>query len=123
MDTDIDTIYSGGEWVTPSPASKVAIQSPATGEPVLTVSPYDDEDHAISIANDSEYDLGGTVWSPDHDHAVAVAARIHSGTVGINYYLPDITAPYGGIKNSGMGRELGPEGLREFQHIKSIFPS
>jgi aldehyde dehydrogenase (NAD+) len=91
--------------------------------PVLTVIAYDDEDHAISIANDSEYGLGGTVWAPDHDHAVAVAVRIRSGTVGINHYLPDITAPYGGIKNSGMGRELGPEGLREFQHIKSIFLS
>jgi aldehyde dehydrogenase (NAD+) len=91
--------------------------------PVLTVIAYDDEDDAIRIANDSDYGLGGTVWSPDHDHAVAVATRIHSGTVGINHYLPDITAPYGGIKNSGMGRELGPEGLRAFQNIKSIFLS
>jgi acyl-CoA reductase-like NAD-dependent aldehyde dehydrogenase len=91
--------------------------------PVLTVIAYDDEEDAIRIANDSEYGLGGTVWSPDHDHAVAVATRIHSGTVGINHYLPDITAPYGGIKNSGMGRELGPEGLRAFQHVKSIFLS
>ena len=91
--------------------------------PVLTVIAYDDEDDAIRIANDSVYGLGGTVWSPDHDHALAVATRIHSGTVGINHYLPDITAPYGGIKNSGMGRELGPEGLRAFQHVKSIFLS
>jgi acyl-CoA reductase-like NAD-dependent aldehyde dehydrogenase len=91
--------------------------------PVLAVIAYDDEDDAIRIANDSEYGLGGTVWSPDRDHAVAVAARIQSGTVGINHYLPDITAPYGGIKNSGMGRELGPEGLRGFQHMKSIFIS
>ena len=89
--------------------------------PVLTVIAYDDEDDAVRIANDSEYGLGGTVWSPDHDHAVAVATRIHSGTVGINHYLPDITAPFGGIKNSGFGRELGPEGLQSFQHVKSIF--
>jgi acyl-CoA reductase-like NAD-dependent aldehyde dehydrogenase len=89
--------------------------------PVLTVIAYEDEDDAIRIANDSEYGLGGTVWSPDHDHAVAVAIRIHSGTVGINHYLPDITAPYGGIKNSGLGRELGPEGLHGFQNIKSMF--
>jgi len=91
--------------------------------PVLTVIAYDDEHDAIRIANDSEYGLGGTVWSPDEDYAVAVAARIHSGTVGINHYLPDVAAPYGGIKNSGMGRELGPEGLRGFQHVKSIFVS
>jgi acyl-CoA reductase-like NAD-dependent aldehyde dehydrogenase len=89
--------------------------------PVLTVIAYDGEDDAIRIANDSEYGLGGTVWSPDRDHAVAVAACIQSGTVGINHYLPDITAPYGGIKNSGLGRELGREGLQEFQNIKSIF--
>ena len=91
--------------------------------PVLTVIAYDDEDHAIRIANDSDYGLGGTVWSPDHAHAVAVATRIHSGTVGINHYLPDIAAPYGGIKDSGLGRELGPEGLQGFQNIKSIFLS
>jgi aldehyde dehydrogenase (NAD+) len=91
--------------------------------PVLTVIAYDDEDDAIRIANDSDYGLGGTVWSPDHAHAVAVATRIHSGTVGINHYLPDIAAPYGGIKDSGLGRELGPEGLQGFQNIKSIFLS
>ena len=89
--------------------------------PVLTVIAYHDEEDAIRIANDSEYGLGGTVWSPDHDHAVAVATRIQSGTVGINHYLPDITAPYGGIKDSGLGRELGPEGLQGFQNLKSIF--
>jgi aldehyde dehydrogenase (NAD+) len=91
--------------------------------PVLTVIAYDDEDDAIRIANDSDYGLGGSVWSPDHDHAVAVATRIHSGTVGINHYLPDIAAPYGGIKDSGWGRELGPEGLQGFQNLKSIFLS
>jgi acyl-CoA reductase-like NAD-dependent aldehyde dehydrogenase len=89
--------------------------------PVLTVIAYDDEDDAIRIANDSEYGLAGTVWSPDHDHAVAVATRIHSGTVGINHYLPEVNAPFGGIKGSGMGRQLGPEGLQAFQNIKSIF--
>src|ERR1700742_341460 len=91
--------------------------------PVLTVIAYDDEDDAIRIANDSEYGLGGSVWSSDHDHAVAVATRIHSGTVGINHYLPEISAPYGGIKDSGFGRELGPEGLQAFQNLKSIFLS
>jgi len=89
--------------------------------PVLTVIAYDDEDDAIRIANDSEYGLAGTVWSPDHDHAIAVAGRIRSGSVGINHYLPDITAPYGGIKNSGLGQELGLEGLQGLQNIKSIF--
>jgi len=89
--------------------------------PVLTIIAYDDEDDAIRIANDSEYGLGGTVWSPDHHHAIAVAARIRSGTVGIHHYLPNVTAAYGGIKDSGLGRELGPEGLQGFQNLKSIF--
>jgi aldehyde dehydrogenase (NAD+) len=91
--------------------------------PVLTMIGYDEEDDAIAIANDSQYGLAGTVWSPDTDHAAAVAGRIQAGTVRINHYLPDITAPFGGIKTSGIGRELGPEGLRDFQHVKSILLS
>jgi acyl-CoA reductase-like NAD-dependent aldehyde dehydrogenase len=89
--------------------------------PVLVVIAYEDEADAVRIANDSNYGLGGTVWSTDIDHAVTVAARIQSGTVGINHYMPDVAAPYGGIKNSGIGRELGPEGLRSYQHSKSVY--
>ncbi|PPJ23724.1 aldehyde dehydrogenase [Nocardia nova] len=89
--------------------------------PVLSVIPYADEDEAVAIANASEYGLGGTVWTADPERGARFAHRIASGTVGINGYANDPTAPFGGIKNSGMGRELGPEGLAGYQNVKSIY--
>ncbi|MGW0356834.1 aldehyde dehydrogenase [Nocardia nova] len=89
--------------------------------PVLSVIPYADEDEAVAIANGSDYGLGGTVWTADADRGARFARRIASGTVGINGYSNDPTAPFGGIKNSGMGRELGPEGLSSYQNVKSIY--
>ncbi|MFE1960022.1 aldehyde dehydrogenase [Streptomyces sp. NPDC059479] len=89
--------------------------------PVLTITGYDDEDDAVRIANDSPYGLAGTVWTTDPDRGDRVAKRIRTGTIGINGYLPDITSPYGGRKDSGLGRELGPEGLRSFQQLQSIY--
>jgi acyl-CoA reductase-like NAD-dependent aldehyde dehydrogenase len=89
--------------------------------PVLTIIPYEDEDDAINIANDSSYGLGGTVWSADSERAVRVARRVASGTVGVNGYLPDLNAPFGGIKASGLGREMGPESLANFLQFKSIY--
>jgi aldehyde dehydrogenase (NAD+) len=89
--------------------------------PVLTVIPYEDEDQAVSIANDSQFGLGGSVWSADSDHALAVARKVQSGTVGVNGYMPSLGAPFGGIKGSGMGREFGPEAIAAYQHTKSIY--
>jgi acyl-CoA reductase-like NAD-dependent aldehyde dehydrogenase len=89
--------------------------------PVLSIIPYDREDDAVTIANDSEYGLGGTVWSADIERATQVARRIATGTVGVNGYLPDLNAPFGGIKASGLGRELGPESLAGYQQSKSIY--
>lgn len=89
--------------------------------PVLTVLPYDDEDQAIAIANDSDYGLGGTVWTRDPARAESIARRMRTGTVGINAYSNDPTAPFGGVKASGIGRELGPEGLAAFETYKSIY--
>lgn len=89
--------------------------------PVLSLIPYDSDSEAIAIANASDYGLGGTVWTSDHDRGVAVARQIQSGTVGINNYLPDPTAPFGGVKGSGLGRELGPEALSAYSVQKSIY--
>jgi acyl-CoA reductase-like NAD-dependent aldehyde dehydrogenase len=89
--------------------------------PVITVIPYRDEDEAVQIANDSDYGLAGSVWGDDTDRALALATRIHSGTLGINQgYTMDPFAPFGGVKASGYGRELGPEGLDGYLETKSI---
>ncbi|MFD7876210.1 aldehyde dehydrogenase [Streptomyces sp. NPDC059766] len=89
--------------------------------PVLTITPYDGEDEAVRLANDSAYGLAGTVWTTDLDHGAQVARRIRTGTVGLNGYLPDLTSPYGGRKASGLGSELGPEGLHAYQQFQSIY--
>jgi aldehyde dehydrogenase (NAD+) len=89
--------------------------------PVLTVIRYDDEADAITIANDSEYGLGGTVWTTDSERGRAVARRVQSGTIGINSYVNDPTAPFGGIKASGLGRELGPEALEHYRSIRTVY--
>jgi acyl-CoA reductase-like NAD-dependent aldehyde dehydrogenase len=89
--------------------------------PVLSVIAYDDEDDAVAIANDTDYGLGGSVWTSDPDRGAAFARRVRSGTIGINGYVNDPFAPFGGIKASGMGRELGPEGLTSFQVLKTIY--
>ncbi|MFZ2528659.1 MAG: aldehyde dehydrogenase [Rhodococcus sp. (in: high G+C Gram-positive bacteria)] len=91
--------------------------------PVLSVIPYTDDEEAVRLANDSDYGLGGTVWTTDHDRGVALAKRVHTGTIGINTYLPEPTAPFGGVKASGIGRELGPEALANYQELKSVYLS
>ena len=89
--------------------------------PVLSVIPYTDEDDAIRLANDSDYGLGGSVWTSDPERGRNVARRVRTGTIGVNRYLPDPGAPFGGIKASGIGRELGPDALRPYQQVKSIY--
>jgi aldehyde dehydrogenase (NAD+) len=89
--------------------------------PVLSIIAYDDEEDAVRIANDSDYGLGGSVWTSDAAHGTDVARRIQTGTIGVNQYLPDPAAPFGGVKGSGLGRELGPEGLVAYQQLQSIY--
>jgi acyl-CoA reductase-like NAD-dependent aldehyde dehydrogenase len=89
--------------------------------PVLSVISYTDVDDAVRIANRSDFGLGGSVWTADPERGEAVAARIQTGTIGVNSYRPDPIAPFGGVKDSGLGRELGPEGLSAYQAIQSIY--
>lgn len=114
-----------GWFVTPTLFADVAADDRLFQEevfgPVMTVTPYDDEDHAVALANDSAYGLAGTIWSEDFDRAIGVAGRVESGTLGINHYLLDVVAPFGGVKASGLGREMGPEGLASYEHLKSVY--
>lgn len=89
--------------------------------PVLSVIPYDNDDDAVRIANDSDYGLGGSVWTADQQRGLALAKRVHTGTIGVNGYLIDYANPFGGVKASGLGRELGPEGLAAFQQLQSVY--
>ena len=88
--------------------------------PVLAVIPYDDEADAVRIANDSDYGLAGTVWTADNERGLDIARRVRAGTYGVNMYMIDTCAPFGGFKASGIGRELGPEGLMSYLEYKSI---
>jgi len=88
--------------------------------PVLSILPYDDTDDAVRIANGVVYGLAGGVWSADADRAAAVARRLRTGQVEVNGGAFNANAPFGGYKQSGIGREYGRHGLEEFLEIKSI---
>ena len=91
--------------------------------PVMAVIPFDDDEDAVRIANDSNYGLGGSVWSADEQRGLDVARQVRTGTIGVNYYNLDLGAPFGGMKDSGIGRELGPEAINPYLEYKSIYAS
>ena len=88
--------------------------------PVLTVLRYRDEEDAIRIANESDYGLAGSVWTADIAYGLEIAASVRTGTYGINMYTLDIGAPFGGFKQSGIGREFGAEGLDEYVELQTV---
>jgi aldehyde dehydrogenase (NAD+) len=88
--------------------------------PVLSVMPYADEDDAVRIANSTVYGLAGAVFSADPARALAVAKRLRTGQVDINGAAFNTSAPFGGYRQSGNGREFGRHGLDEFTELKSI---
>jgi aldehyde dehydrogenase (NAD+) len=88
--------------------------------PVLAVIPYDDEADAVRIANESAYGLSGSVWTGDVDRGLGVARRVRTGTYTVNGFAMEFGAPFGGFKCSGVGRELGPEGLEAYLEPKQI---
>jgi acyl-CoA reductase-like NAD-dependent aldehyde dehydrogenase len=90
--------------------------------PVLSVIAYEDVDDAIRIANHSRYGLAGSVWTTDVEQGMEIARQIRTGSLGINQYMIDFGSPGGGFKDSGIGREGGPEGIDAFVESKSILP-
>lgn len=117
--------FDRGWWVDPTLVvgldNSARIAREEVFGPVLTVIAHDGDDDAVAIANDSPYGLSGAVFSGDEDRAMGVAERIRTGTLGINggvWYAPDV--PFGGYKQSGIGREMGVEGFEEYLATKAI---
>jgi len=113
-----------GYYVNPTVFSEVknsmAIAQEEIFGPVLVMIPYDSVDDAVNIANDSVYGLAGAVFSADKDKAIGIAKRMRTGQVEVNGGAFNPNAPFGGYKQSGIGRELGEYGFEEFLQIKSL---
>ena len=91
-----------------------------TIRPSLLITPYSDDDEAVRRANDTEYGLGGSVWSSDTTAGNELAAKILSGTVWVNQHTPLTGAPFGGFRQSGLGRELGRADISTFTESQTL---
>jgi acyl-CoA reductase-like NAD-dependent aldehyde dehydrogenase len=113
-----------GYYITPTIFSDVRNDMTIAQEeifgPVLSIIPYDTEEEAIAIANDSNYGLAGGVWASTDEKAFEVARKIRTGQVSINGGGFNVIAPFGGYRQSGIGRELGKYGFEEFLEVKAI---
>lgn len=114
-----------GFWVRPTILTGVRntmrIAQEEVFGPVLVVIPYSDDDDAVAIANDSEYGLAASIWSSDNARALDIAERIQAGSVWINdAHQINCQVPFGGYKQSGIGRELGPDALDAYTEVKTV---
>jgi acyl-CoA reductase-like NAD-dependent aldehyde dehydrogenase len=92
--------------------------------PVVAVTPFDDEEHAIVLANDTPYGLSGSVWTRDGARALRMARAVQAGVLSVNSNTSvRVNTPFGGMKQSGFGRELGLEALDAYSEVKNIFLS
>ncbi|MCB0983981.1 MAG: aldehyde dehydrogenase family protein, partial [Ilumatobacter sp.] len=116
--------FDRGYYAKPTVVSRLAPDATLAQEevfgPVLSIIAADDLDHAVRIANDSEYGLSGAVWAADLPSAAAIAARLRTGQVALNGGRFNVLAPFGGFKKSGVGRELGPHGLDEYGELVAM---
>jgi len=115
-----------GYWYPPTVLAPVAADSPAYTEeifgPVVTVTPFTGEDEAISMANDSPYGLSGSIWTSNVGRAIRVARGVETGNLSVNSHSSvRYWTPFGGFKQSGLGRELGPDAVDAFTEIKNVF--
>jgi acyl-CoA reductase-like NAD-dependent aldehyde dehydrogenase len=115
-----------GYWFPPTVLSPVANTDRAAREeifgPVVAVIPFDDEADAIRLANDTVYGLSGSIWTGSAGRAMRVARALETGTISINSNTSvRVTTPFGGFKQSGIGRELGPDALDHYTELKNVF--
>jgi betaine-aldehyde dehydrogenase len=115
-----------GYWFAPTVLCPVDPTARAAREeifgPVATVTPFADEDEAVRIANDTVYGLSGSIWTSDGARALRVARAIDTGVLSINSNTSvRVATPFGGFKQSGYGRELGPHALDAYTEVKSIY--
>ena len=90
--------------------------------PVVAVLPFDDEAEAVALANDTAYGLSGSIWTRDVGRAIRVARGVESGNLSVNSHSSvRYSTPFGGFKQSGLGRELGPDALDSFTEVKNVF--
>ncbi|PHV66448.1 aldehyde dehydrogenase family protein [Williamsia muralis] len=118
------TVPDVGHFVAPTVFTEVtkgmAIAQQEVFGPVLAIMPYDSVDEAVDIANASDYGLVGAVFGPDVKQSASVAARVKVGMIGVNGGRINVNAPFGGYKQSGLGREFGAYGIEEYVEIKSV---
>jgi phenylacetaldehyde dehydrogenase len=117
-----------GFWYPPTVLAPVRLDDPAYTEevfgPVVTVTPFTDEADAIAIANDTPYGLSGSIWTRDVGRAIRVSRAVDTGNLSVNSHSSvRYWTPFGGFKQSGLGRELGPDAPDAFTETKNVFIS